>query len=105
MATSNSIKQLGILIKSSREAAGYSTRALGSKAGVNDSTIVRLEQGLRNNPSPEVLTKLAQALHLKLANVFSLAGYAVPQELPTPPTACAGRTGHLYAPPLQPLWA
>jgi transcriptional regulator with XRE-family HTH domain len=98
MAASSSIKQLGILIKSRREAAGYSTRALGAKAGVNDSTIVRLEQGLRDNPSPDVLTKIAGALHLKLADVFSLAGYAVPQELPTLPAYLRVKYRHLPQP-------
>jgi len=83
MENSDPIKQLGRLLRQKREAAGLSTRALGLKAGINDSTIVRLEQGLRDTPRPDILTKLAKALHLNLADVFSLAGYTVPQELPS----------------------
>lgn len=98
MGSTDPIKQLGSLLKAKREAAGLSTRALGSKAGVNDSTIVRLEQGLRGSPRPDVLTKLAQALHLNLADVFALAGYAVPQELPKLPVYLRIKYRHLPQP-------
>jgi transcriptional regulator with XRE-family HTH domain len=98
MEHSDPIKQLGRLLKQKREAAGLSTRALGAKAGINDSTIVRLEQGMRDTPRPDILTKLAKALHLNLADVFSLAGYSIPQELPNLPTYLRIKYRHLPQP-------
>lgn len=98
MESADPIKQLGSLLKQKREAAGLSTRSLGAKAGVNDSTIVRLEQGLRDTPRPDVLTKLAGALHLNLADVFALAGYAIPEELPTLPAYLRTKYRHLPQP-------
>jgi transcriptional regulator with XRE-family HTH domain len=98
MESTDPIKQLGSLLRQKREAAGLSTRSLGSKAGVDDSTIVRLEQGLRGNPRPDILTKLAKALHLNLADVFALAGYAVPQELPNLPIYLRTKYRHLPQP-------
>lgn len=77
--------QLGTLLKARREQLGLSTRALGKKAGVNDSTVVRLEQGSRTNPRPAILAKLSQALGLSLADLYSIVGYAVPQDLPDLP--------------------
>src|SRR5580698_7230597 len=64
MGSTDPIKQLGSILRAKREAAGLSTRALVAKAGVNDSTIVHLEQGLREAPRPDILTKLARARHL-----------------------------------------
>jgi transcriptional regulator with XRE-family HTH domain len=98
MESTDPIKQLGSLLKQQRAAAGLSTRSLGAKAGVDDSTIVRLEQGRRETPRPDVLTKLASALHLNLADVFALAGYAVPQELPTLPTYLRVKYRHVPQP-------
>lgn len=72
-----------MLIKNRREAAGFSARGLGAKAGVDDSTIVRLEKGVRQSPRPDVLTKLAQVLNLDIADLFALAGYAAPKQLPS----------------------
>jgi transcriptional regulator with XRE-family HTH domain len=98
MDSTDPIKQLGSLLKRQRLAAGLSTRALGAKAGVDDSTIVRLEQGLRDAPRPDILTKLAKALHISLADLFALAGYAVPQELPTLPTYLRIKYRHVPQP-------
>jgi transcriptional regulator with XRE-family HTH domain len=98
MESTDPIKQLGSLLKQKRVAAGLSTRSLASKAGIDDSTVVRLEQGRRETPRPDVLTKLAGALHLNLADVFALAGYAVPQELPTLPAYLRVKYRHLPQP-------
>jgi transcriptional regulator with XRE-family HTH domain len=98
MESTDPIKQLGKLLKDRRIAAGLSTRSLAIKAGVDDSTIVRLEQGARNTPRPDVLTKLATSLHLSLADLFSLAGYSVPKELPSLPAYLRIKYRHLPQP-------
>jgi transcriptional regulator with XRE-family HTH domain len=98
MESTDPRKQLGKLLRSRRETAGLSTRSLAAKAGIDDSTIVRLEQGARSAPRPDVLTKLAAALHINLADLFSLAGYMVPEELPTLPSYLRAKYRHLPQP-------
>jgi len=94
----NPRKKLGTILKSHREAAGLTTRALGAKAGVDDSTVVRLEQGIRSSPRPDVLSKLAEALDINLADLFALAGYAVPKDLPSLPAYLKIKYKHLPQP-------
>jgi transcriptional regulator with XRE-family HTH domain len=55
----------------------------GTAGETTDGTIVRLEQGAIATPSPSKLSRIAEALDLSLADVFSMAGYAVPNELPS----------------------
>lgn len=46
------------------------------------ATIVRLEQGAFAEPRPETLRVVAEALGVSLADVFAMADYVVPDELP-----------------------
>ncbi len=62
---------------------GLSKRQLAALAHMGDSTIVRLEQGRFAAPSPAKLSQPAATLHLPLADLFVLAGYFVPDELPS----------------------
>ena len=78
-------RELGKLLRIRREALHLSTRALGAQIGVDDSTIVRIEQGARSTPRPDVLAKLAQALQISLADIYALVGYAIPHDLPSLP--------------------
>ncbi len=50
---------------------------------MNDATIVRIEQGAFAAPRPDKLSRIAEALGLSLADVFALAEYAVPGDLPS----------------------
>lgn len=74
---------LGQLLKQARDKAGLGTHELGKRAGVQNSTILRIEQGISANPRPDVLRALADALHLDLADVFTAAGYAQPSNYPS----------------------
>ena len=47
------------------------------------SQIVRLEQGRVQSPKAELLAAIAEQLELPLADIFGLAGFAVPAELPS----------------------
>ncbi len=76
-------KALGQYLRSRREALKLSTRGLAALAGVPDSTIVRFEQGAYAAPSPDKLARLAEALGLNLADVYALANYAAPADLPS----------------------
>jgi transcriptional regulator with XRE-family HTH domain len=53
---------LGFLLRSLREERGLSLRELGQLAGVDHAYIYRLETGVKEAPSDEVLSKLLRAL-------------------------------------------
>jgi transcriptional regulator with XRE-family HTH domain len=76
-------KELGDRLRARREELGLSLRDLERKTGVDNGTIVRIEQGAFSAPRPDKLSRIADALDLSLADVFALADYVVPSELPT----------------------
>src|SRR3972149_7085392 len=76
-------RALGRFLKERRTALGLSTRALAARSGVDMATVVRLEQGAFVEPRPDPLRVIAKALGVSLADVFALADYVVPSELPT----------------------
>lgn len=73
---------LGQHLRARREELGLSTRQLSAQAGVNDVTIVRIERGEFAAPRPDKLSRLADALGLRLADIFAMADYVAPSELP-----------------------
>jgi transcriptional regulator with XRE-family HTH domain len=73
---------LGGLLRAKRQELGYSTYQLAEAAGVNNSTVVRIELGRFAAPSPDKLAKFAKALGMNLGEIFVKAGYVVPDELP-----------------------
>jgi transcriptional regulator with XRE-family HTH domain len=80
--TPTQAKKLGAFVRRAREEAGLSQNKLGELVGVPNSTILRLERGENLMPRPDLLSSVAEALDLNLADVYGLAGYAVPGELP-----------------------
>ena len=74
---------LGSLLKQKRKALGLSLRQLAKLADVNDVNIFRLERGDCAAPAPDKLARIAEALGLSLADVYALADYAVPTDLPS----------------------
>jgi transcriptional regulator with XRE-family HTH domain len=75
--------RLGRLIYSRRKELGLSTRQLAEQAGMNFGTVSRIEQGQFAAPDPGKLARLAEALGLSIADVYGLADYAVPDDLPS----------------------
>jgi transcriptional regulator with XRE-family HTH domain len=75
--------ELGQVLRTRRQALGLSTRQLSALSGVNDITIVRIELGRFAAPRADKLAKLADALGLRLADIFALAEYVAPSQLPT----------------------
>jgi len=84
---------LGQTIKTRREKLGLSFRQLGKLAGVESSIIVRYENGETLTPKPDILTKLAQALEMPAADLYVLAGYSVPKDLPSLPNYLRAKSG------------
>jgi transcriptional regulator with XRE-family HTH domain len=75
-------KTLGEFLREQRTTLGLSTRALAVRCSVDMATIVRLEQGAFAEPRPDTLRAVAEALGVSVADVFALANYVVPNELP-----------------------
>jgi transcriptional regulator with XRE-family HTH domain len=92
------ILQLGKLLQTKREELKLSIREVARQTDLTPSTIMRIEQGQRAAPSPDVLAKLADALELSLAELYTLAGYAVPTDLPSMPAYLRVKYRDLPAP-------
>lgn len=73
---------VGELLRDTRIDAGLSTHDLARMAGVNQATIVRLEDGSIRIPRTDTLAKVAAALRLNVATVFTVAGLTPRAALP-----------------------
>jgi transcriptional regulator with XRE-family HTH domain len=90
-------KKLGRHLRKTREALGLSAREVARRTGLGDSTIVRIEQGAFPTPNPETLGRIASVLGVNLADVYVMADYPVPNELPTLRPYLRARYGRLPA--------
>jgi transcriptional regulator with XRE-family HTH domain len=88
-------KRLGSYLRRQRTAMGLSTRQLAELARIDDSTVVRFEQGAYASPAPDKLARIAEALDLPLADVFAHAHYALPRDLPNLPAYLRVKYRHL----------
>lgn len=77
------MQSLGPHLRQLREKRKLSLRQLANAIGISHQYIGRLETGDYRQPSPEVLQKLAKALEVPYDNLFTLAGYLLPQNLPS----------------------
>jgi transcriptional regulator with XRE-family HTH domain len=77
------LAQLGQLLKAKREEHGLSTHRLAAAAEMDQATIVRFEAGTIGAPRPDKLSRIAEVLGIRSADVFALAGYMAPRDLPT----------------------
>ncbi|MBK6871340.1 MAG: helix-turn-helix transcriptional regulator [Kineosporiaceae bacterium] len=59
-----------------------SMRGLAAKAGVDFSYISRIEKGLVGAPTARQLYKIARALDIEVADLYSEAGFVDPHGLP-----------------------
>lgn len=76
-------EQLGEILRQRRRDLGLSTRQIAERSGVLQPTIVRLERGRFASPAPDKLAHIARALQLELADIYTHAGYIVPDQLPS----------------------
>lgn len=76
-------QQLGQVLKTGRVARGMSTHRLAKEAEMDQATIVRLEAGSIVAPRPDKLARIANVLGLSAADLFAVAEYTVPSDLPT----------------------
>jgi transcriptional regulator with XRE-family HTH domain len=74
---------LGQFLEAARQQAGLSVRQLAAASGVHRSSVERLLQDEVDEPSPDHLMGLAQALEVRLTDLYLLAGLPIPQEMPS----------------------
>ncbi len=79
----SSNSKLGVTVKAAREAKELSIRGLASTMGITPSYIHKLEAGVFGSISPEKIQALARALDLDPQDLFTVAGYQVPDGLPS----------------------
>ena len=67
-----------------RERAGISQSELARRSGIDQTTVSRIESGAVT-PTPDRLSRLAEALQVNSGDLFGLAGYTRPTDLPSLP--------------------
>jgi len=75
--------QLGGYIQKHRVARGLSGREFARRIEVDTAYVVRLERGDYRAPRPDLLARIAGTLKLPLSDVYAVAGYVVPCDLPS----------------------
>lgn len=76
--------RLAQMLREAREERGLSLRRLAERVGMHHATLGRIEAG-EHRPGPETLQRLAAALEIDEADLFSMAGYRLPERLPAFP--------------------
>lgn len=71
---------------------------LAARAGLAPSAVYRIERGQHAAPRPDTLVRIAEALHVPVADLFTAAGYTTPEELPSFRVYLHARYGELPAP-------
>jgi|ERR1041385_9148260 transcriptional regulator with XRE-family HTH domain len=79
-AVSNSGK-LAKVLKASRLAASLSLREVEKETGISNAYLSQLENGRTRNPSPHVLSKLANVYRVAYSELMEAAGYPAAHEL------------------------
>lgn len=83
MTTKPLANNLAAYLRSARTENKLSYGQLSALTGLTKSGLFALENGDRTQPEISTLTKLATALQVPLADLFSAAGYEQPTTLPT----------------------
>jgi transcriptional regulator with XRE-family HTH domain len=84
----------GAYLKKLREERKLGVRELARRAGISDGNLSRIENGTRI-PQPNTLRALAIGLDVPLSDLFAMADYVVPSELPSMVPYLHARYGHL----------
>ena len=82
MTADNNTPKLGAYLREARTHAGLSIRELARLAGINHSYLVKLETDQKDNPSADVLQRLAEALELDPTEILGFIGIAPSSLLP-----------------------
>jgi transcriptional regulator with XRE-family HTH domain len=69
------MSELGTFIREKRGLRDFSIRRLAELADVSHTEIKRIEDGVRKQPSPQVLRSIAAALNVPYEEIMAAAGY------------------------------
>ena len=83
MEPQKDMQALGETLRVARVAKGLSARKLAEASGLTHSFISKLESATYDSVSPESLMALAQALGLAPEDLFTMAGFRLPDALPS----------------------
>ncbi len=81
--TPEQAKQLADLLNAKQAATGLSGAEVARRAGVDAGTVSRIERGQIPNPTAKTLLSLGEVLGIPESELFAVAPWATPQELPT----------------------
>ncbi len=73
---------LGDFLRNRREADDLSVTQMAAKLGVSRPYLGRLERGQIKRPAPEILSRIAKPLNVHLEDLYALAGFILPTDLP-----------------------
>ncbi|HEY3842273.1 MAG TPA: helix-turn-helix transcriptional regulator [Acidimicrobiales bacterium] len=76
-------QSLGELVRSRRLAHGMSLADASAASGIHHSYWSKLENGKYRTPAPRHLQTIAKTLDIPIEDLYNLAGYGVPDRLPT----------------------
>ncbi len=79
---SSNVKKLGQIVRNARRERGLQLRELAKQIDMSHTSVMRLEQGHFQRPTPDFLRRLARALDLPLSDLYHLAGLTLPEDLP-----------------------
>lgn len=79
----NQARRLSQLLVSKRVAAGLSAAEVARRAGVDKGTISRIENGLIASPKVESLRAIGKVLGILSSDLFAIAPWMTPADLPT----------------------
>src|ERR1700724_652406 len=83
MEPQKDMKTLGETLRAARQAKGLSARKLAEASGLTHSFISKLESATYESVSPDTLMALARALDVAPEDLFTLAGFRLPDALPS----------------------
>jgi transcriptional regulator with XRE-family HTH domain len=83
MEPQKDMQTLGETLKTARIAKGLSARKLAEASGLTHSFISKLESATYDSVSPDTLMALARALDVGPEDLFTLAGFRLPDALPS----------------------
>lgn len=81
--TPEQTQTLATLLRAKREALGLSANEVAKQAGINVSSVWRIEEGQRANPKADVLQAIGSVLGITTSDLFAAAGWVPKRELPT----------------------
>jgi HTH-type transcriptional regulator, competence development regulator len=85
---------LGKYLSTARKQAGLSLRAVEAVTHISNAYLSQLENGKVQEPSPNLLHKLAELYHADYQMLLGLAGYPVSKPSSSSQSRLSARLGH-----------